>query len=153
MKQKIYSRKRDQGGGRAEFNEERDNECWGLQSLDAPKRWGCNHDATRGTQDGSLCFACWIAALPKRGPIVEVHPRGATICVSCGAVPVVGDDTCGPCQRAMDRRISARMEELPAEPSIATRDRSDYVRRSTCVLSISGDSGSVRQGRTGRVMR
>ena len=153
MKQKIYSRGRVPGGCRAEFNESRDNECWGLQSHDVARRWGCNHDATRGTQDGTLCFACWVASLPKRGPIVEVFPRGATICVSCGAVPVVGDDTCLKCQSAMDERIAKAMAELPAEPSIATRDRTDYVRRSTCVLSISGDSGSVRQGRTGRVMR
>ena len=151
MKQKIYSRGRVPGGQRAEFNEDRDNQIWGLQSLDTPRRWGCNHDSTRGTQDGVLCFACWIAALPKRGPIVEVHPRGATICVSCGAVPVVGDDTCAKCQQAMDERIAKAMAELPVEPSIVTRDRSDYVRLSTCVLSISGDSGSVRQGRTGRV--
>ena len=151
MKQKIYSRGRVPGGQRAEFNEDRDNQIWGLQSHDLPQKYECNHMSQRGTQDWKLCFACWVASLPKRGPIVEVFPRGATICVSCGAVPVVGDDTCSTCQAAMDARIAKAMAELPAEPSIATRDRTDYVRRSTCVLSISGDSGSVRQGRTGRV--
>ena len=153
MLKSKYSRGRVPGGQRAEFSEERDNWLWGLQSLDAARRWGCNHDAKRGTQDDSLCFACWVASLPKREPVVETYPRGAALCVVCQAVHVVGDDTCEVCQAEMDQRIAARTAELPPEPAIETRDRRDYVRRATCVLTLSGDSGSVRMGRTGRVMR
>ena len=145
-----YKRGRVPGGQRSEYNLQTDNERWGLRSFKTARRWKCNHEATRGTKDGAMCFACWLRSIP---PVEEVHPRGASLCVVCEAVRVAGDDTCEACQYIMDQRIAARMAEPPPEPTSDFRDRRVIVPRTTCVLTLSGDSGSVRMGRVGRVVR
>jgi len=152
MLKSKYKRGRVLGGQRSEYNLQTDNERWGLRSYKTARRWRCNHDATRGTKDGAMCFACWLQSKERR-PVVESHPRGAILCVMCYAVLIEDDDTCPQCQAEMNARIAARMAEPPPEPTSDFRDRRVLVPRTTCVLTLSGDSGSVRMGRVGRVVR
>lgn len=149
-------RKRRNQPTQAEQEREFDDLLWKVKSFSGATRFHCGHKATRGRADYSLCFQCHLQTMPnetKRGNLSLW--RGPSFCVACGIIPVDGrvEDTCEKCQREQDAVIAAEMAKV-REPETSGPDlRSRYSARVHVILTLQGESGSVRRGRVGQVVR